>query len=866
MPHKRDPRFLDLFDVRRLTAPRSSGLDAPVQLGFLMLVLLVGVGSWMSYRHTKRLYESEAFVAHTREVIGQVREVLLRLVVAESSARGYAISGDESYLEPPSADDSVADALDDLAQFVQDNEAQQARIAALRTRVLARQAHLETIVEAGRKGDMAEAARAVRSGEGKRLMDEVRNAITQIEQSEEELLASREADALASYHFSQATGIGLGIAGLLLVVVVYNFVRRYDRLRAQTTRQLADARNRFEVALASIGDAVLVTDLEGRLVYCNAGCGPILGVSLDDIGKSLDSKVTMIAESTGYPIESVLQRALAQGGIHRVGTDASLRRADGTTIPVDITAAALSGEEGAAQGVILVVLDVSAQKERERELERSNERFRSLVLATSQVVWTADAKGYMRDDSPSWRRLTGQTYEQWHGHGWVDALHPDDRNRVLHGWLEAVAQRRPFPVEYRLRMADGSFRWSMSRAVPVTDTDGTIREWVGMNYDIQVRKEIEQAQRDANKRKDEFIALLAHELRNPLAPLRNGIEVLKTGAEADDSRAVEMMDRQVRHMVRLIDDLLDLSRITQGKLELRVERIDLREILRQALDSVRPAMEAKRQHSSLVLPSGPLWVDGDSVRLTQVVTNLLNNAIKYSGEDAHIWLTAEREGMRQLIIVRDTGQGIPTEMRSRIFDLFLQGDGRAERVEGGLGIGLTLVKRIVELHNGTVDVFSEGVGTGSEFTVRLPASSTKSVAERAPAAPVHPATRSLRILVIDDNEDSAESMSMLLRVGGHSVRTAFRGEAGLQECARFEPELVLCDIRMPDLSGYEVARRLRAHANGRKPLIVALTGFGTVADRESSSRAGFDLHVVKPVEPDVLAELLRAADERTRPK
>lgn len=863
MPHESDPGFLDMFDVRRLASRRKFGLDAPIQLGFLMLVVLLGVGAWIGYRHTRLLYSSQAFVAHTREVIGQVRVVLLELTAAESSVRGYVITGDEQQLGPHSkSNTNLAPALNDLELLVEYNDEQRVLLAQLRTSVALRQAHLDGIVAAGRSGDLAQAERTVRTGDGKRLMDQVREVAARMEVNENKLLVEREAQAEASYRLSLITGVALGVAGLVLVIVVYNFVRRYDRLRARSARQVADARERFEVALASIGDAVVVTDPEGRLVYCNAGCQSILGLKLDDIGKPLESLITMVAESTGIPIDSVLQRARTQGGVHRVGSDTALRRADGTSIPADITASALRSEEGESQGVILVVLDVSARRERERELARRDERFRSLVLATSQVVWTADADGFARDDSPSWRLLTGQSYEQWQGHGWLDALHADDRKRVLHGWLEAIAEKRPFPVEYRLRMADGTYRWSMARVVPVTDADGTVREWVGMSYDIQLRKEAEEAQRDANKRKDEFIALLAHELRNPLAPLRNGVEVLKSGAQTDVPRAVEMMDRQVRHMVRLIDDLLDLSRIGQGKLELRLERIDMRDILRQALEVVRSAMEAKRQHLSMTLPSTPMWVDGDAVRLTQVVTNLLNNAIKYSGEDAHIWLTADREGTEHHIRVRDTGQGIPTTLRTRIWDLFLQGGGPAERTEGGLGIGLTLVKRIVELHNGTVDVFSEGLGTGSEFTVRLPAATSTSAAISTPSGSTRGTTKPLRILVIDDNEDSAESLAMLLRLGGHSARTAFSGEEGLAKCELLQPDLVLCDIRMPDLSGYDVARRIRSRQNGAAPLLVALTGYGAGADRESSARAGFDIHLVKPVDPDALAELLRLAADR----
>ncbi|MDZ4773740.1 MAG: PAS domain S-box protein [Planctomycetota bacterium] len=863
MSSKPDPHFLDLFDVRRLATSRKASLDIPIQLGFLLLATLIAVGTWTGYQHTQSLYASQEFVAHTHQVISQLRGVQGTLMEEESASRAFVISGDERHFESfAHARDLVPVQLDALSSTVFQNDGQLERMGRLRPLIVDREAFIDVTVGHMRSGDAEEAVRRVRTGEGWRLMDQVHALMDEMEATELALLSSRQAEAHVSYQKAQTTGIAIGVAAFVLVVAVYNWLRRYDRLRRVAAREVNDAKKRFEVALASIGDAVLVTDPAGRVAYANAGCRTILGIDLDDIGKVLDEKVTFVTESTGNPLESVLNFVRKDGHVHRVGRDAAVRRSDGTIIPVDITAAALHSENDEAQGVVLVVLDVSEQRERERQLARSNERFQSLVLATSQIVWTTDAAGYVRDDSPGWRQLTGQTYEQWKGHGWLDALHPDDRQRVLHGWQLAVAEKRPFSVEYRLRMANGTYRWSMVRAVPVLDPDGTVREWVGMNYDIQQRKEAEEAQLNANRRKDEFIALLAHELRNPLAPLRNGIEVLKHGDRDQEERAVEMMDRQVQHMVRLIDDLLELSRITQGKLELRLEHFDMRDMLRQSVDGMSPSLAGKQQQLSMSLPRAPMWIEGDPVRLTQVVTNLLNNAVKYSGEHAHIWLSAEREGMNHRISVRDTGQGIPTELRTRIWDLFLQGDGRVERVAGGLGIGLTLVKRIVEMHNGSVDVLSEGLGSGSEFIVRIPAAKTSVIDVAAPTIVSSPEPRPLRILVIDDNEDSAESLSMLLRIGGHSVRAAFSGDAGLQEFNRFDPELVLCDIRMPDMSGYEVARRLRAQPEGKKAVLVALTGFGSESDRESSLRAGFDRHLVKPVDPDRLVETLHLAAER----
>ncbi len=862
-PQNQD-RFIDLFDVRHLARNTRLGLDAPIHLVFLLLVVLVGLGGWLAHYHTRLLYENQAQVSQTYRLLAQLQLVMATAVDAETGARGYIATGREAYLDPYRAAIPVVDArLAELSLLAAEHENQGELVELLTARVHAHFEFLNRIVSSGLGGAREAAIEALRSGDGKQLLDGIRDVIDRVTEREQELLGERRALASRSFRTADLTGLLIAISGVFLIVVLYNLILRFEKLRNRSTLEIANAQQRFEVALGSIGDAVIVTDREGRLAYCNDGCRSTLQLQSQDLGRPLGELITSISGGASDIPGSIVRRAIEEGGIHRTTVDTEIRLSDGSQIQIDATAARIQGHDDQSQGVVLVVRDVSARRERERELARSHERFRSLVLATSQIVWTTDAEGRVREDSPSWRAYTGQTYEQWSGFGWLDALHAGDRERTLFGWKRAIAEQRPFVAEYRLRRADGAYCWNVVRAVPVRDNDGTIREWIGMNHDIDSRKRAEQSQRDEGRRKDEFIALLAHELRNPLAPLRNGLEILKSRSESDAPRVIKMMDSQVAHMVRLIDDLLDVSRIGQGKLELRLECIDLRLVLSEAVDSVTPRAARKNQSLHVKVLSGPMWVHGDAVRLNQVFTNLLSNAIKYSGASEEIWLTAEREGMRYLVSVRDSGQGIATDLRPRIWDLFLQGSGQIERAEGGLGIGLTLVKQLVELHDGTVEVHSDGVGMGSEFTVRLPLVSVPDSDVRTPSGPAETATRALRILVIDDNEDSAESTAMLLRLRGHDVRTAFRGEAGIVEFARFGPELVLCDIRMPDMTGYEVARRVRSLKNGRAVLLVALTGFGTQLDREASVNAGFDQHFVKPVDPDALMELLRAAAERT---
>jgi two-component system CheB/CheR fusion protein len=852
--------LLELFDLRPLAKNTRSGLDAPIHLVFILLILLVGVGGWLAGRHTRLLYEYQAQVSQSHRVLTQFQLLLVTAIDAETGVRGYLATGQESNLEPyRGAVDELDSRVAELHALAADGGLSAGLVDQLAARTDAYFEQLASVLATALEGDDQAAIQTLRTGDAKLHMDGIRGVIAAATLTEQERLAELQSLARKSYQTAEVTVLLIAFAGVFLLIVLYNLILRFGRLRARTSLAIEDARERFEVALGSIGDAVIVTDSEGRLAYCNEGCRTTLLIREEHIGRPLEELLESIADPATGLYEALVRKALREPGIHRTTADIEIRLPNGSRIRVDASAARLKDEGGQSRGVVLVLRDVTERRERDRELARSHERFRSLVLATSQIVWTTDPQGRVREDSPSWRAYTGQTYEQLRGLGGLDALHPDDRQRTLEDWQDAVAEQRPFAGEYRLRRVDGSYCWNLVRAVPVKDADGTVREWVGMNHDIEEIKRAETARREASRRKDEFIALLAHELRNPLAPLRNGLALLHSGVGTEFPRAIEMMDRQVAHIVRLIDDLLDVSRIRQGKFELRQEDLDLRVVLSGAVESIGALAAAKQQQLLVSVPDDPLWTHGDPARLLQVFTNLLNNAVKYSGQAATIWMTAEREGPQILVSVRDTGQGIAEEFRPRIWDLFLQGNGQLERSEGGLGIGLTLVKRLVEMHGGSVDVDSPGIGRGSEFSVRLPGVHwARPIEAREAPAPAHP-VRSLRILVIDDNEDSVESTAMLLRLGGHSVRTASRGEDGIAEFARFAPEVVLCDIRMPDLTGFDVARRLRAGLPQRTFVMVAMTGFGSKMDREASRQAGFDRHMVKPMDPAELSSLLHEA-------
>jgi PAS domain S-box-containing protein len=373
-----------------------------------------------------------------------------------------------------------------------------------------------------------------------------------------------------------------------------------------------------------------------------------------------------------------------------------------------------------------------------------------------------------------------------------------------------------------------------------------------------------QALREADRRKDEFLAVLAHELRNPLAPVRNAIEILRASPAASPPLqwTHDVIDRQVRQLSRLVDDLLDVSRITSGKIELRRERIALSAAVRLALESSRPMIDRGNHELTLGLPAEPLWLEADLARIAQVISNLLNNAARYTRAGGHIWLTAERSGTSAVVHVRDNGIGIQPEMRTRIFDMFTQAAHPGSHAQGGLGIGLTLVQRLVELHGGTVEARSEGIGRGSDFVVTLPLATVEcanepEMGEDERAQDGQPR----RILVVDDNRDAADSLCMLLKARGHEVRVAYDGLEAVGAAVAFAPEVVLLDIGLPKLSGYEAAPRIR-EARGDDVLLIAVTGWGQEEDRRRAREAGFDHHLTKPVDPAAIARLIDEGSRR----
>ncbi|HYD56067.1 MAG TPA: ATP-binding protein [Burkholderiales bacterium] len=492
---------------------------------------------------------------------------------------------------------------------------------------------------------------------------------------------------------------------------------------------------------------------------------------------------------------------------------------------------------------------------RQAQLLESESKFRTISHAMPAIVWVTDDDGIVFINE-RWPELTGQSPERALGQGWTAMVHPDDDERLSPLRERCRRTGETYEGEIRYRTRDGHYRWHAFRAVPAPGVDGRIEQWFGCAVDIHDAKEAQEALKEADRRKDEFLATLSHELRNPLAPIRNALYFLNRRADEDPAvrAAQEMMDRQVTHMVRLIDDLLDVSRITRGRLQLRREPVALEKVVEQALETSRPHLV---QRLTVALPSEPVFLDADPVRLAQVLSNLLNNAAKYTPKSGHVRLSAALQDGEVVLRVKDDGIGIAREQLPDLFRIFSQASEAIERSQGGLGIGLALARSLVELHGGTIEAFSEGPGTGSEFVVRLPALATPDPAQARPpkkSAAYSGAVR--RVLVVDDVEDSARSLAALLRMDGNEVETAADGLQAVGKAESFKPDLILMDLGLPNLGGVEACELIRRQPWGRGIVIAAMTGWGQDEDRRRTREAGFDAHLVKPVHYEAVRALL----------
>ncbi|HEY7773372.1 MAG TPA: PAS domain-containing protein [Marinagarivorans sp.] len=527
---------------------------------------------------------------------------------------------------------------------------------------------------------------------------------------------------------------------------------------------------------------------------------------------------------------------------------------------VDFVYQPIRDAAGHVSGIFIEGSDVTEAVKATQALRDSEEHLRQLANTIPHLAWLAEPDGRILWFNDRWYEYTGTTPAQMEGWGWQSLHDPKRLPDILATYKHCLATGEPLELTFPLRSATGEFRTFFTRATPLRDEAGNILQWLGTNTDIHEIEKVQEELKATNRRKDEFLAMLAHELRNPLAPISSAAELLKFSA--DDPTRVrqtsEIITRQVGHMTGLVDDLLDVSRVTRGLVTLQKERLNLKHIIDDALEQVSALIEQKRQHLMIDLGNEAPMVTGDRTRLTQVIANILNNANRYTPEHGHISLRINASPDEVAIVIEDDGIGVDKNLLPHMFDLFTQAERSPDRAQGGLGLGLALVKSLVDLHQGSVTGESEGAHKGSIFTVRLPRTEQAQALTATTTSDHHADAPGLDILIVDDNVDAAQALAMLLELQGHRTQVEYRATAALERIAQGAPHAMILDIGLPDMDGYALARKIRAEPLSSGATLIALTGYGQSEDRARSKQAGFDHHLVKPVVTKDLLAILGA--------
>ena len=645
--------------------------------------------------------------------------------------------------------------------------------------------------------------------------------------------------------------------------------------RGHAERTLSEREEWLRVTLSSIAEGVIVTDTRSIIRSMNPAAETLTGWGeADAIGRPLEEIFQVVDVATRAEVESPIAQALRREQAHWSFDELLLiSRSDKVNErPINHSSSPIRNHRGEIIGATLIFRDVSERRKAQRRIADLDEHLRFVLDATGvgrsqtglpsgKLNWDKRTRELFFFDSE-----TDLTMELFYSR-----LHPDDREDARAALADSIETRTVYDIEHRVvDPGSGRVRWLRSTGMPSFDPAGRVARFDGIVFDITSQKETEMELRtiaaemsEANRRKNEFLAMLAHELRNPLAPLRTGLEILKR-AEGKDAAVVErtrnMMERQLLQLIVLIDDLMDVSRISRGKMELKTRPVDLREVLESACEESLPVIEAAGHVFDFNLPDRAIVLDADPNRLAQIFSNLLNNAAKYTPGPGHIRLSASIDEDENVVLVsvEDDGVGIDPEQQQQIFQMFAQVDRKTQSGYAGLGIGLTLVKSLTEMHGGSISVASDGEGKGSRFTVRLPL-------EKGAVAVSNGNDRSggdgkavcvRRVLVVDDNPVAAESLQTMITMIGHEVRCAADGQQAVEVTRQWAPEVILMDLGMPVMSGFDAARIIRSECGNHVPLLVAVSGWGSDKDRARSAESGFDHHLVKPASPSVLRKLL----------
>ncbi len=627
--------------------------------------------------------------------------------------------------------------------------------------------------------------------------------------------------------------------------------RRRERTARERETAAAERRAVLEAALQSVDAGVHSWDPESGEAHWDARLRTLFGFSPDEPA-TRDALLERIHPVDRTRVEHAVVAATSPGGPRRYSVEFRIVRGDGEIRWISSAGFAVFEGDRLVR-VVGTGRDVTERRRVEAALRESEQRFATLAEGSPVLLWVTGPEG-SEFVNRAYREFVGVDSDEEISGDWSRFVHPDDLDEFLNAYQRAFGVQAQLTTEFRFRRWDGEYRWMRSDATPRFGEDGELIGYVGATVDITERRNAEDALRLADRHKDEFLAMLAHELRNPLAPIRNASEVLALRYAGDPEAAVPiaMLRRQSEHLARLLDDLLDVTRIAQGRVTLKQQPLEIGTIVAQAIETVGALAQAKSQLVRLERHETPLYVSGDRARLVQSVTNVLQNSVKFTQQGGAIVVGVRDAGPDLELTVRDNGVGIAPDLVPRVFELFVQSERTPDRSQGGLGIGLSVVKRLVEMHGGAVRVASEGVGRGTTVTIRLPRIEPPQIV----VSPAPAASAARRVLVVDDSTDAADSLAMLLELEGHEVSTAYSAAAALDKAERLQPEIAFIDIGLPQMDGYEVARRLRASERCRAIRLVALTGYGQPDDRDEARRAGFDHHLVKPADLESVDAIL----------
>jgi PAS domain S-box-containing protein len=618
---------------------------------------------------------------------------------------------------------------------------------------------------------------------------------------------------------------------------------------------------RLQLLIEAVTDyGIFMLDPDGRIASWNSGAQKLKGWQREEIlGQHFSVFYPRDKIESGWP-EEELRRARQRG---RFEDEGWRLRKDGSHFWANVVITPLYGPVGDLTGYAKITRDLTERRKHEEELRISEERFRLLVDSVRDyAIFMLDPEGIVQSWNAGARQIKGYEPPEIIGRHFRAFYTPEDAaaGKPELELANARAQGRIEDEGWRVRK-DGTLFWANVVVTAIHGPAGDLRGFAKVTRDMSERRRLEELEQ-SSRRMNEFLAMLAHELRNPLAPIRNAVTImqLETLASPVLRNCRDVIDRQLTHVTRLVDDLLDVGRLSTGKIKLRKELLRLPDVVARSVETARPLVNARRHTLEVQQPDDPVYVQGDATRLSQVLQNLLVNAAKYTPEGGSIVLRVETSGSFVNVSVSDNGRGIAAENLQKIFQLFMQADSGTSSSESGLGIGLTLARSLAEMHGGTIDAASPGIGRGSTFTVRLPMATN--VAEPEDEETHDEVAGGLRVLVIDDNRDSADSAAEVLRLLGNKVECAYDGEAGIALAGRFRPHMILLDLAMPGMDGYEARRRLRAEPGAETAVLVAMTGFGNEEDKRRTRAAGFDAHLTKPVELDALIALLNDARNR----